>query len=64
MVIMNREWEEIPCPECGAENVVIIGTKLQIPGRCKVCGRDVIFLYRPDGMPRTRKIDKKDGRNF
>ena len=34
----------MPCPECGAENVVIIGTKQQIPEPCKARDKDVILI--------------------
>jgi hypothetical protein len=41
---MSRQWDELQCPECGAENVVIVDTLQQIPGRCKACGMDVVFV--------------------
>jgi hypothetical protein len=32
---MSRQWDELACPECGAENVVIVDTLQQIEARCK-----------------------------
>ncbi len=44
----SREWDELPCPECGAEQVVITQDKgLRIPGRCRACGKDVEFERDP-----------------
>ena len=44
MAKVNRDWDELPCPECGALQVVITQDKgLYIPGRCKACGKDVEF---------------------
>jgi hypothetical protein len=48
MIIMetvNRDWDELACPECGALNVVIIGTKQQIEGRCNERGKGSVFTY-------------------
>jgi hypothetical protein len=57
---VGREWDELPCPSCGALNVVIVGNNQQIPSRCRACGKDVVFLYRPDAMPWTMKNGRKD----
>jgi hypothetical protein len=37
---------------------------VSVPGKGVACGKDVIFIYRPDGMPRTLKNDQKDGKGF
>jgi hypothetical protein len=48
MAKVNRDWDELPCPECGALQVVITQDKgLYIPGRCKACGKDVTFERDP-----------------
>jgi hypothetical protein len=39
--------------------MVILVTKQQLPDRCKAYGEDVIFIYRPDEMPRTMKNGRK-----
>jgi hypothetical protein len=58
----SRQWDELPCPECGAENVVIVDTLQQIEGRCKECGKDVVFVR--DGW-NTRFLDRiKKDRKF
>jgi hypothetical protein len=41
----SRKWDELPCPECVALNVVIIDTLQQIEGSCKACGKDAIFIH-------------------
>ncbi|HEY3419131.1 MAG TPA: hypothetical protein VGK23_01090 [Methanomassiliicoccales archaeon] len=42
---MSREWEEIPCPECGAENIVKVEAKGDIKGRWKINGEKIVFVY-------------------
>ena len=44
MPTVGRRCDELAFPECGAENVVIVGKLQQIPGRCKACGKDVVFV--------------------
>jgi hypothetical protein len=64
-IMVSRKWEDIPFLESGIENVVIVeGRGFYIPDRFKVCGKDVLFHYCPDGMPRTMRKDRKDGKSF
>jgi hypothetical protein len=35
-----------------------------MPSRCKACGKNGIIIYQPDGMPKTMKKDRKDGKGF
>ena len=38
------DWDELFCPERGAENVVIIDTLQQIKARCDECGKETVIV--------------------
>lgn len=60
----TRKWDELPCPECGALNVVILeGEGLYIKKVCDGCGNEVEFVRDPWSYGRFLERIKK-GRKF
>ena len=53
VMIVTRQWDEMPCLECGAEDVVIIESKQQIEGLCKAFGENVTFVYHVETVERV-----------
>jgi hypothetical protein len=40
----SRQWDDLPCPSCGAFNTITFDTLQQVEARCKGCGRYVVFV--------------------
>lgn len=56
----SRQWDELACPECGAENVVITQDAGQyISGQCAACGKDVLFERDPWNSRFIEKIKER-----